>query len=472
MDPNILIIDDDDITRLLLETHLVKTGYRARGGATAADMRQAFQEEEFDALLLDVLLPDANGIDLIPGILETVPELPIIIITAHGSIEKVVEAMQRGAFDFFSKPVEENRLKVSVKNAVEQYTLKRKVTTLEKTRRAGLGELIGGSPAMQVVYHIIETVAPTKAPVLITGESGTGKELVARAIHDLSPRRKNGLVDVNCAAIPKELLESELFGHEKNAFTGAILRYTGCCERAHLSTLFLDEIGEMEFNLQAKMLRFLQDFSFNRVGGEEKIRVDTRILSATNRPPQEAIQRGHLREDLYYRLNVVNIHLPPLRERGEDLPVLADYFLHKYSNEHGKTFSAISPGAMRMMQSYRWPGNVRELENCIQQAVLLHPGEIVETHMLPAAVRSAEANAPREVLEAGGEPPPVTGAELPPSFSGDRIVPLTDLEKNAIEQALRITQGNIAQAAVGLRVSQATLYRKLREYDFNLKDFK
>ncbi|MFB3789055.1 MAG: sigma-54-dependent transcriptional regulator [bacterium] len=472
MDPNILIIDDDDVTRLPLVRRLSNAGYRARGGATAADMWRAFAEEEFDALLLDILLPDANGIDLIPEILETVPDLPIIIITAFGSIERVVEAMQRGAFDFFSKPVEDNRLKVSVKNAVQQYALKRKVTTLEKTRRAGLGELIGGSPAMQVVYHIIETVAPTKAPVLITGESGTGKELVARAIHTLSPRRKNDLVDVNCAAIPKELLESELFGHEKNAFTGAVRRYTGCCERAHQSSLFLDEIGEMEYNLQAKILRFLQEFSFNRVGGEEKIHVDTRILSATNRSPQEAIRRGQLREDLYYRLNVVNIHLPPLRERIEDLPALADHFLKKYSNEHGKSFTAVSPGALRVMQAYRWPGNVRELENGIQQAVLLHTGNTVEIPMLPEAVRSAEAQTSRDGIKDGVPPPPAAIPGPPATPSGDRIIPLMDLEKTAIEQALRITHGNIAQAAVGLKLSQATLYRKLRDYDFNIKDFK
>ncbi len=477
MDPNILIIDDDDVTRQRLEVTLTKCGYRVRGEATAAGMRQAFEEAQFDTLLLDILLPDANGIDLIPEIQERVPDLPIIMITAHGSIEIVVEAMQRGAFDFFPKPVEDNRLKVSVKNALQQYALKRKVTTLEKTRRAGLGDLIGGSPAMQVVYHIIETVAPTKAPVLITGESGTGKELVARAIHNLSPRRNNELVDVNCAAIPKELLESELFGHEKSAFTGAVRRYTGCCERAHQSTLFLDEIGEMEYNLQAKILRFLQDFSFNRVGGEEKIHVDTRILSATNRPPQEAIRQGHLREDLYYRLNVVNIHLPPLRERIEDLPALADHFLKKYAVEYGKAFTAIAPGALRAMQSYPWPGNVRELENCIQQAVLLHTGKILEIPMLPEAVRTMEIKTPRERIEvtvssSGAEPLETESLEPGPILPDGRIIPLMELEKKAVEQALRITRGNIAQAAVGLQISQATLYRKLREYDFNLKDFK
>ncbi len=475
MEPSFLVIDDDEITCLLVETHLKDLGYQVRIGSSAADLREALFSGIYYAIFLDIYLPDGNGIELFSEVQKVLPDVPVIMITGDGRVETAVESIKAGAYDYCPKPLELPRLKVTAKHAVKHFALKQKVTTLERTQRNQLGELIGASAPMQVVYHIIETVAPTKAPVLITGESGCGKELVARAIHGLSPRQERELVDVNCAAIPKDLLESELFGHERSAFTGATKRSIGRCERAHQSTLFLDEIGEMNYNLQAKMLRFLQDYTFYRVGGQDKIIVDTRIISATNRNPYEAIAEGHLREDLYYRLNVVNIHLPPLRERKDDIPMLADFFLKKYSVEHGKNFQEISQEVNGKMQSYSWPGNVRELENCIQQIVVLHDGEFVKPEMLPEPVHSQISTS--QVFLSSEEVSPMD--EFPEEVSytqdpilSDRIIPLADLEKKAIDQALQITHGNVGQAAVGLQLSQATLYRKVREYGLNLKNYK
>ncbi|MBN2328011.1 MAG: sigma-54-dependent Fis family transcriptional regulator [Candidatus Omnitrophica bacterium] len=473
MKPCFLVIDDDEVTRLLVESHLQDLGFNVRVGSTATDLREAIHQGEYYAVFLDIYLPDGNGIELIHEIQQALPNIPVIMITGDGRIETVVEAMQAGAADYCPKPLELPRLKITAKNAVERYNLQKTVTTLERANRSQLGELMGASAPMQLVYHIIETAAPTKAPVLITGESGCGKELAARAIHRLSPRSERELVDVNCAAIPKDLLESELFGHEKSAFTGAMKRSFGRCERAHQSTLFLDEIGEMNYNLQAKMLRFLQEYAFYRVGGQEKIVVDVRVISATNRNPLEAIGEGRLREDLYYRLNVVNIHLPPLRERTDDIPLLADYFMDKYSREHGKKFRSIHPEALTVMESYSWPGNVRELENCIQQVIVLYEGQSIEVHMLPEPMRSMNRDAPmtKPVVPPPAAPPVEIPIEMD-SILTDRIIPLNELEKKAIDQALALTHGNVGQAAVGLQMSQATLYRKVREYGLNIKEYK
>ncbi len=474
MKPNFLIIDDDDVTCLLVKSHLENLGYQVKCGKSAADLRSFLATDDFNAIFLDIYLPDGNGIELITEIQRISTDIPIIMITGDGRVETVVEAMQAGAFDYCPKPLELPRLKVVAKNALDRYTLERKVSTLEKTQRLKFDELIGGSAPMQVVYHIIETVAPTKAPVLITGESGCGKELVARAIHNLSPRRDRELVDVNCAAIPKDLLESELFGHEKSAFTGATKRAIGRCERAHQSSLFLDEIGEMNISLQAKMLRFLQEYAFYRVGSQEKIHVDVRIISATNRNPLDAISRAQLREDLYYRLNVVNIDIPPLRKRLDDISNLTEFFLERYSKEHNRHFESISQDVIDIFKSYSWPGNVRELENCIQQLVVLHDGLKVEANMLPAFIRSNEMEdfeiEPLQNTAVNFEPYEAIPDSEP--LPKNRIVPLVELEKIAIDQALRLTRGNVGQSAVGLQMSQATLYRKVRDYGLDLKNYK
>lgn len=465
MKPRILVIDDDETTRLLLETFLTEIGYSVCCKEDAAQMREALHKEEFPLILLDLNLPDADGLDLIEEIQKENPDVAIIIITAYGSIEKSVEAMRKGAYDFCTKPVELNRLSVSVSNALERHSLKKKVTVLERTKRKEFCGIIGSSPQMQVIYHIIETVAPTKASVLITGESGCGKELVARAVHQLSPRNKRELVDLNCAAIPKDLLESEMFGHEKSSFTGANKQYIGRCEQANNSTLFLDEISEMDINLQAKLLRFLQEQTFYRVGGKDKIQVDIRIVAATNRNSLEAIKENQLREDLYYRLNVVNIHIPPLREHTEDIPDLAHYFLGVYAKENNKEFQRISPDAIHILKSYPWPGNVRELENCIQQSVVLNTGDILEKQMLPHPIREIE---PQDVITAEE----LESTNTFPMHRPTKILPISEYEKKAIEHALELTQGNVGEAAEGLQMSQATLYRKIREFGLNIKEYK
>ncbi len=477
MKKNIIVVDDDATTRLLLQTHLSKLGYSVQCEKDAAGLKKTLENMDFDVLLLDIYLPDGNGIELIEEIHEGLPDLPIIIITAHSSIEKAVEAMRKGAYDFCSKPIDFNRITVSVKNALERSALKKQVTTFQRTHRSHLCDLIGESPEMQVLFKIIETVSPTNAPVMITGESGTGKELVARAIHQLSPRKPKELVDVNCAAIPKELMESELFGHERHAFTGANNRYIGRCERAHETTLFLDEISEMDINLQAKLLRFLQDFSFYRVGGKEKITVDTRVISATNRDPLDAISSSHLREDLYYRLNVIRIPVPSLRDHREDIPVLAEHFVAKYSDQHNKPFQGVSTEALDVLCIYSWPGNVRELENCIHQAVVLNNGEYLERSMLPEHIRSIHTESSElmfheEEPEEKPEKVVTVAVENPNLKPKDQIVPLEEIEKQGIEEALKLTKGNVSKAAAGLQVSPATLYRKIRDYDLGLKNYK
>ncbi|MDX9755547.1 MAG: sigma-54 dependent transcriptional regulator [bacterium] len=464
MKPTILVTDDDSSIQGLLATRLMSQDYVVRTASSGEAMLEALGQEEFDSLLLDMHLPDGDGLELIAAVRAIDPNLPIIMITAHGSIEKAVEAMRRGAYDFCPKPIDFNRLTVAVKNAIERNALKRRLTRLERTQKAGLCELIGASPEMQVVYRIIETVASTDAPVMITGESGTGKELAARAIHHLSTRRPREMVEVNCAAIPKDLLESELFGHERNAFTGATEQSIGRCERANRSTLFLDEVAEMDPGLQAKLLRFLQDYSFYRVGGKERITVDVRIVSATNRNPKEAMAEGVFREDLFYRLHVVHLPIPPLRDHAEDIPDLAEHFLGHYARRHEKAFAEIGPEALDVLCAYAWPGNVRELENVIQQAVVLYPGETLTVDMLPEAVRRLHA-APAARVGRGERRPLGEGRD-------PVIVPFEQLEREAICQALEVMRGNVTKAAAALHLSQATLYRKIRDYNLVLKQFK
>lgn len=460
MTPRLLVCDDDaDIVRLL-EMHLSAKGHDVRTESCAEGLRQAMREEEFHAVLLDLFLPDGNGVELIGELREIEPDLPVILITAHGSIEQAVEAMKAGAYDFSPKPIDLPRITAAVKNAVEHALLRRRLSVYERTRRTRLCNMIGSSPDMQVVYRIIETVARTNASVLITGESGVGKELAAQAVHALSPRNSAEMIDVNCAAIPKELMESELFGHEKSSFTGAGERSIGKCEKANGSTLFLDEITEMDPSLQAKLLRFLQDHSFYRVGGKERIGVDVRIISATNRDPLKAIADGVLREDLYYRLNVVQLLVPALRERVQDIPELAESFLARFASEHNKRFETINDEALAILCAHQWPGNIRELYNSIQQAIVLNDGDELTAQMLPETVRKAVENAAKAEVQSQTKQ------------GDDEIAPFEIVERGAIENALRVMKGNVAKASAALHLSQATFYRKIRDYDLDMKSFK
>jgi len=468
----VFIIDDDlDLLRLL-GRKVGSAGYEVETGATGADLNRLFAHRKCDALILDVNLPDADGVDLLREVHDSEPELPVILATAHANVEKAVEAMKLGAYDFIVKPVDSTRLEILLKNAIGHYHLTRKVQDLESklSGRKRFGEIIGANKQLQLIYSVIGNVSASDASVMITGESGTGKELVARAIHRLSPRGRREMVDMNCAAIPDALMESELFGYEKGAFTGAIQRYIGCCERSDQSTLFLDEICEMPFQIQAKLLRFTQERNFFRLAGRERIQVDCRIISATNKDPWKEVQENRFREDLYYRINVVPIHVPPLRERRDDIPMLADHFLQKHSSQNRKSFDSISEDAILAFYQYDWPGNVRELENAVAQAVVLHNGKTITLDMIASHIRNPETGEKRGT-ESPAEGERNRSVEFIPAQSSTPaesdqapVKPMWQREKDAIQEALRFFHGNIAETCEHLEMSRATLYRKLKKY--------
>lgn len=446
-------------------------------------------------VLLDLHLEGIQGLDVLARVRETGRRVPVIVISDDGSTDNVVEAMRLGAVDFLTKPFGRSRLDVTVANAIRQRELDAMVQSYQaRFARERFYGFIGRSLAMQSLYRIIESAAPSKATVFITGESGTGKELCAAAIHGESRRKDGRFVAVNCAALPHDLMESEIFGHVKGAFTGAHRQRDGAASLADGGTLFLDEIGEMDLDLQSKLLRFVQTGEFQRVGSGDTIQVDTRIVCATNRDPLEMVRQGRFREDLYYRLHVVPIHLPPLRERGEDTLLIARAFLARYAGEEGKSFSGFTPEVERILLHHRWPGNVRELENVIRNVVVLNSGDTVTLPMLPpsllqnvetaspstvAATRPlvAERIAPlppaTEVVAA--EPPAVPAPEVPPvpvpalvaaavpaamTREPARIRPLWQVERDTIEAAIAACDGNVPRAAAALEISASTIYRK------------
>jgi two-component system repressor protein LuxO len=374
-----------------------------------------------------------------------------------------VEAMQAGASDFLVKPFAPERLTVTVANVMERAALRRQVAVLAAgSPRQGFAGFIGAAPAMQAVYRILENAAASRATVFVTGESGTGKELAAEAVHGISPRKGGPFIAINCAAIPKDLIESEIFGHVRGAFTGAVADRIGAARAADGGTLFLDEICEMDLALQGKLLRFIQTGTFQPVGSGKMMQTDVRFVCATNRDPLEEVRAGRFREDLYYRLHVIPVQLPPLRDRGDDVLALAEAFLGKSAAEEGKRFQRFDAEARATLMRHAWPGNVRELENAIRTAVVLHDGEVVTAAMLPATVREPAA----KPQAAPALPAPVTAPEpvvpLAPRAveSTKRIRPLADTEREAIEEAVRLCGGNIAKAAAFLGISPSTLYRK------------
>lgn len=382
--------------------------------------------------------------------------LPVVVVSDGGEVADVVQIMRSGAHDFYKKPVDIERFKLSVVNAIRVYDLTKRVYLLEnqmgwKTR---FDSIIGHSSKMQEIFQLISTVAKSNATALIMGESGTGKELVARAIHNNSPRSKHPFIDINCGAIPRELLENELFGHEKGSYTGADRRYIGSCERANKGTLFLDEICEMDPSLQVKILRLLQERSFTRVGGTEKLTADIRFVAATNRDIHKEVEEGRFREDLYFRLNVVPVVIPPLRDRVEDIPLLAKYFLEKCSEKNEKIFVDVAPDALECLVNYDWPGNVRELENVIERVVVLYNDSQVKVKYLPPALQ--QKSSPHK----GEQTARVSNIIM----EGQKVIPLELVEKYAIEAALQKCVGNVTEAAKQLKIGQATLYRKIRQY--------
>jgi len=468
----------------LLEYQIGKLGYDIITAQSGEEALEAVSQERPDLVLLDVMLPGIDGIEVLRRLKQQDETLPVIMMTAAyiggrgvedgmTSINKAVEALTLGAHDYILKPSNEfiEKVKLSIQSGLRKRQAAPQVTRLREQlleTSSAFSHIIGESEAMMRVFKMTEKVLDSDATVLLTGESGTGKELIARAIHYNGHRAQGPLVIVNCAAIAETLLDSELFGHEKGAFTGATSRKIGKFEQAQGGTIFLDEIGDMSPDTQAKVLRTLQEKEIVRVGGAEPIKVDVRIIAATNKDLEAQMQVGNFREDLYYRLSVYPIHIPPLRERKSDIPLLAAHFAHRYAEEMGKTITGFSDEAMRLLLAYDWPGNVRELENAIHRAVILASGSEIQVEDLPPAVqelyRPRERSSPsRRNSESPPEPPP------PGPLEGDEILPLDKLEAWALRRALELCSGNVSEAARKLGIGRTTFYRKAQQYGIELK---
>ncbi|MCE5335993.1 MAG: sigma-54 dependent transcriptional regulator [Desulfobacteraceae bacterium] len=418
----VLIVDDERNYLLVLEALLSDEGYQVITASGAEHGLELMQEHDLDVVITDMKMPGLDGMEFMDRIRLSEPDLPIIMMTAYGSVEKAVEAMRKGAFDYILKPFKNEELKLTIRKAIDHYHLIRQNRQFarELQDRYHFGNIIGKSAQMQRIFQLIEKVAPTKATVLVTGESGTGKELIARAIHYNSPRNGRPFISVNCGALPETLLESELFGHEKGAFSGAVNQRKGRFELAHEGTLFLDEISEMSFPLQVKLLRVLQEMEFDRVGGTHTLKVDVRMVAASNRKLKEEVAAGRFRADLFYRLNVVNVYLPPLRERTDDVPLLVNHFLAKYSKENDQETIGMSADAMKCILDYAWPGNVRELENVIERAIILSDGRAIQVKDLPSEVREPKVEAePAEEESKAAEKQ--SQAQMPEIGQGERM---------------------------------------------------
>ncbi len=454
----IFIVDDEPSIRKLL-THWVKNqwGYEVETFENGFDMLNKLDQNPA-LILLDIMLPDSNGIELIPEIKNYDPNLPIIMLSAQGSIEVALESIRRGAFDYFPKPIDSNRLGPAIKNAISNYELHKRVEELEEDiqHEYSFDNIISNDPRMQNVFKLVSKVLNNDITVLINGESGTGKELVARAIHYNGKRKDKPFVVVNCASIPRELLESELFGHEKGAFTGAHQRKLGKFEAANGGTLFLDEIGEMEMLLQAKILRVIQEKEFERVGGNETLKVDVRILSATNRDLKEMVARNEFREDLYYRLSSFPIVVPSLRERRGDIVILINHFIEKFNKKNGTNIKGVTKKALKYLYDYDWPGNIRELENTIERCIILTDTNEIDVDVLP------------EVVLLQNEKPGI-GTNEKLFTENSPIIPFEKLKEEAIKHALTKTDGNIVEAARKLKIGRATMYRLMEKYNLEIE---
>ncbi len=391
----ILVIDDEPVLHDVLRTLLEHHGYRTVHATTGGEGLALLAEESPDLVLLDLMLPDQNGMELLPRIHGHAPGLPVIVITAYSSLENAIEAMRAGAYHYIPKPFKNDEVVHVIRQALEKRRLEEENVRLRR-QLEGLGEIVGRSPRMREVFELVRRAAPARSNILIVGESGTGKELVARAVHRLSPRAHGPFVPVHTSAIPSELLESTLFGHVKGAFTGAVASRRGLFEAAADGTLFLDEVGTISPETQAKLLRVIQEREFRRVGGVDPIQVDVRIIAATNVDLRREVEEGRFREDLYYRLNVISIELPPLRRRREDIPLLASHFLRIYAKENEREIEGFTPAAMDALAAYHWPGNVRELENAVERAVVLCTGRVIDVDLLPPAVRTGALQPPSE----------------------------------------------------------------------------
>ena len=427
----LLIVDDDESHRQMLKAVLYEEGCRITEAAGGKEGVALSEKNSFDLVLMDIRMQEMSGIDALKIIKAKRPELPILLMTAYGTVKSAVEALKLGAIDYLTKPLDIQELKIAVKNAVKN-------VKTEEVSDKDFPEIIGRSKKIKEILETVLRISPTDATVLISGESGTGKELIANSIHQKSKRHDGPFIKVNCAALTETLLESELFGHEKGAFTGAISKKEGRFELADKGTIFLDEIGDMSPATQAKVLRVLQEREFERVGGTKTLKVDVRVIAATNKELDKEVKAGRFRDDLYYRLNVVTIHMPSLRERNVDIIPLSDHFLRYYKEKNNKAIKGLHPEALSLMQSYNWPGNVRELENAIERAVIMSRGEYIAPSDLPIAIQSTEK------AEAGAS--------------------IKDVERILILKTLNETNGNRTKASEILGITRRTLLNKIKEY--------
>jgi len=445
----VLIVEDEENERTGLAELITGWGYRAETAKDGAEGLEKVTSWAPSIVVTDMKMPRMGGLELLEKLAIDAQTMAVVVVTAQGTIDSAVQAMRMGAYDYITKPIDTNRLRTILQNASALLGTRAELeVTRRKLRDAGsLGSLIGSSKKMQEIFHLIEMVSPSTASVLITGASGTGKELVARTVHELSPRRNKPFVPINCAAIPETLIESEIFGHEKGAFTGALERRTGCFELAEGGTLLLDEIGEMPVATQAKLLRVLEDRKLRRLGSKVETTVD--VLAATNKVPEEAVARGELRNDLYYRLNVFNIHMPPLREHKEDVPELVTALLADMNEKHGRKVAGVSEAVLNAFQNYSWPGNVREMRNTLERAIIVCDGAVVETKHLPpgfgqSSLRSSAEDSDTVRLGVG--------------------TTVEEAEKLLILKTLEATNNNKTRAAEILAISLKTLHNKLKEY--------
>jgi len=464
----ILVVDDEESVRWALTKALERAGYRVDLAADGPSGLAAAEDLEVDLVLLDVRLPGRDGLTVLGDLRRRRPDLPVIMMTAYGTLQVAVEAMKQGAYDYIGKPFDVDEVLLVVEKALEAQALAREVSQLRHIteERFDLGGIVGGSPAMQHIFKAVGKVAGTDLTVLLRGESGTGKELIARAVHENSRRKGRAFVPVNCAAIPRELLESELFGHEKGAFTGAVAARRGRFEQADGGTVFLDEVGDMDLSLQTKLLRVLQERRIERLGGEGSIPADVRIVAATNQDLEEAVAARAFREDLFYRLNVVSIHLPPLRDRREDIPALVTHFLAAFALEQLAAPKVFAPEALEAMVAYRWPGNVRELENVVKRAAALTPTLLVLPDQLPDVVRKGAASDDETAGPAGFPVDWMRGeiARLKETQDGRLHAHFVAcLERPLLTLILRRTGGNQVKAAELLGINRNTLRKRLRE---------
>lgn len=455
----LLVEDDLSVAGLYLE-YLKTEPFQVAHVDTGKKALEAIRNSPPHLIMLDLKLPDMEGIDILKLVRKEKIPSAVVIITSSGSINTAVTAMQEGAADFLVKPFSPDRLFYTLKNTLERLELSQIVETIkEDFGREEYFDFIGSSLPMQRVYRIIDEAGPSRASVFITGESGTGKEICAQAIHRKSPRHDKPFIALNCAAIPKELMESEIFGHVKGAFTDAVTERDGAASLADGGTLFLDEICEMDINLQAKLLRFIQTGQFQKVGGDKTIKVDIRFVSATNRPPWQQVEAGNFREDLYFRLHVIPVHLPKLNERGGDILEIGQHFLHEFSEEEGKSFSRFSGDAEQALLAYNWPGNVREMQNIIRNIVVLNSGDEVTAEMINILTHNPTIHS----LEQPKDHLLPTAGEL--KSDAPLMRPMWQVEKETIENAMKACDDNVTQVSAALEMSPSTIYRRLREFE-------